>query len=97
MLTIKSCFSLLVISLGSIGLCACSNMSGSGQTNVAQASHQYSADYASRLPQHLNTGEKTVLVDPNVSAFVVDPLDRTFKATGDHRKIAALDGADCCW
>ena len=38
-----------------------------------------------------------VLVDPNMSAFVVNPLDRAFKATGDHHKIAALDGADCCW
>jgi len=27
------------------------------------------ADYASRLPQHLNTGEKTILIDPNVHAW----------------------------
>lgn len=28
-----------------------------------------SADYASRLPQHISTGEKTVYVDPNVHAW----------------------------
>ena len=30
---------------------------------------QYSADYSSRIPSHINTSERTVMVDPNVHAW----------------------------
>lgn len=64
-------FAYLMFGAISILLTSCSSVgpapSGYNQQENAQSS--LPADYASRLPSHLSTGEKTVLIDPNVHAW----------------------------
>jgi hypothetical protein len=52
-------------------LTSCSSMGNGPNAYNKQQNMQSSmpADYASRLPDHISTGEKTILVDPNVHAW----------------------------
>jgi lipoprotein-anchoring transpeptidase ErfK/SrfK len=66
-------FASFVYCLISILLSSCSSM-GDGTNSYNEQRMQSSqsslpADYAARLPEHITTGEKTVLVDPNVHAW----------------------------
>jgi len=62
----KSYLQIVLASILTVILSSCSTFY-SGHRN---SGHELAdTDYASRLPQHINTGEKTVLVDPNVHAW----------------------------
>jgi hypothetical protein len=72
-------------------LTSCASM-GNGPNNARH--HPQSslpADYASRLPSHIKTGEKTILVDPNVHAW------GAYGSNGDLVKAGiATSGAEYC-
>ncbi len=53
--------------LSAFTLCSCSSMSSSENEGYASAS--FSENYESRIPQHIASNEKTVLVDPNVHVW----------------------------
>lgn len=77
MRSIRTCVSALAFGLLSIALssCATHNVYPDSETGVARSMRAQAQppgpppNYAARLPQHINTREKTILVDPNVHAW----------------------------
>lgn len=62
---------LALLCVATLALTSCSSYhSRDTSYTAAQTSKTYSADYAARLPQQINTkGERVVLIDPNVHAW----------------------------
>lgn len=94
-----ACF---LFSICCFGLSACSYYSASDNENarkVADANPPViqpkpappPVDYASRLPQHINTNEKTILVDPNMHAWGAYESDGNLIRAG-----IATAGSDWC-
>ncbi|HTM63042.1 MAG TPA: L,D-transpeptidase [Gammaproteobacteria bacterium] len=69
-------------------LSACVTTRQSGMDGNESSS--YPADYSSRLPQHINTSENTIVVDPSVHAW------GAYNANGDLVK-AGLASAGSSW
>lgn len=61
----------LILSLSALALCSCATHTSMSRddTTMADAREQLPADYSERLPQRIQTGERTVLVDPKVHAW----------------------------
>ncbi len=85
-------FAYFVYGLIAILLSSCSSMSnGPGPQGQSSMQSSLPADYASRLPEHISTKEKTVLVDPNVHAW------GAYDASGNLVKAGLTTaGADWC-
>jgi hypothetical protein len=82
-----------VIGCLSFVLCSCSTTNQSSSDNLTQ---QYSspstpADYSKRIPQHISTGEKTVVVDPRAHAWGAYGSDGELIRAG-----VASAGSDWC-
>lgn len=75
----------------SFTLASCSTMSTMNSSSHRHGYTQMSGDYSSRLPQHISTGEKTVLVDPNVHAWGAYNADGSLVRAG-----LATAGANYC-
>lgn len=70
-MSIKSYFSLTLSILIPLLLSSCASIHPGHTTSSYQTAQVVSrpADYSSRLPQHLATHEKTILIDPRVHAW----------------------------
>jgi len=89
MKSLKLLVSFIVLSVSAIMLSSCAT-NGSMSGGRGQAQQSYSS-YESRVPQHLATGEKTILVDPNVHAWGAYAADGHLVRAG-----LAVAGADYC-
>lgn len=74
----KTQFKLIICCLFPILLCACNtspakddhvNYKMVSESDDKKTHEAKKVDYADRLPSHISTGEKTILVDPNVHAW----------------------------
>lgn len=89
-------YSLVVTCLLSLGLNACSTYSPPQQQqslshHAEEASKKPTPNLASRIPSHINTHEKVIVVDPNVHVW------GAYGANGDLiRSGMATAGADYC-
>lgn len=59
----------LILSLLTVALCSCSGVTPRQNMSRMQGANVPPANYASRLPATLNSGSKTILIDPNVHAW----------------------------
>jgi len=89
MLNIKKSFNRFLFFLMSVVLSSCSTYTGSTyespnnlRTSYGSKMSSAPANYSSRLPSHLSTGEKTILVDPNVHAWGAYNSDGTLVRAG---------------
>lgn len=78
-----------------LALCSCASNRGTGLASYSSGYLDNPAaaapDYAMRIPQHINTGEKTVIVDPRVHAW------GAYSANGELVKAGiASAGSDWC-
>lgn len=64
----RKIYALLSVCIFSFALTSCATYNGTSPT-VHQRMAYTSGDYSSRLPQHLATNERTILVNPNVHAW----------------------------
>lgn len=68
-MSIKLCITAIMATLISLQVTSCSSVSP-GHIHVSSSvSPRVTPNYASRLPQHLATHEKTILIDPRVHAW----------------------------
>lgn len=90
MQSIKSNIALFLCCSLFLFLCACTTVDSTAATRKAHHK-SFSANYASRLPSHMSTGQKTILIDPNVHAW------GAYDASGNLvRSGLAVAGADYC-
>lgn len=93
MKSLNSVIALTLVSLGAILLSSCSSMSGnanSGRMRADAGPQQNYPSYESRLPPHIASNEKTILIDPNVHAWGAYSNGSLVKAG------LAVAGADYC-
>jgi hypothetical protein len=85
---------LLTSALSLLTLCSCSTTHYNGDeysSNQSEAAPMPPADYAERIPQHIATNERTVVVDPRVHVW------GAYNSNGDLEKAGiASAGSDWC-
>jgi lipoprotein-anchoring transpeptidase ErfK/SrfK len=89
---IRSRSVLFLVCLSSIALCSCSTMPSSERSDyrAGYAENSLPADYTSRVPQHIASQEKTVVVNPRVHTWAAYDNGELVKAG------LATSGADWC-